>query len=162
LPGTFNVLELPLNIMDTALFYPKRMGLSEPKALNLCTNIIDEVRTYGGVLTINWHTRSLSPERNWDGFYIELLRILKSQNAWFATCTEAIKWFEKRRSAHFSRISLTDDTWRVILDSPTDNSTPDLIILDHRPQDSGIAKGSQGSRFESNDHVWYGKFGSDA
>jgi peptidoglycan/xylan/chitin deacetylase (PgdA/CDA1 family) len=68
LPETLNIFELPLNVMDTAMFYPKRMNLSESSALQLCKKLIDNVKTYRGVLTINWHERSLSPERNWDSF----------------------------------------------------------------------------------------------
>jgi len=31
----------------------------------------------GGVLTVNWHDRSIAPERLWDDFYLDLLDDLK-------------------------------------------------------------------------------------
>ena len=90
--------ELPLIVMDTALFYSKRMGLDNHEALNLCKSLIADMRIYGGAFTINWHTRSLGPERNWDDFYLELIRMLKKENVWFAKAKKAVTWFRKRRS----------------------------------------------------------------
>ena len=61
--------------------------------------LIDGAAEFGGVLTINWHDRSIAPERLWDGFYLKLLRELKSRGAWFATAAQTVSWFRKRRSA---------------------------------------------------------------
>jgi hypothetical protein len=138
LPGTSQVFELPLNVMDTALFYPKRMSLSEAEALSLCRRVIDDLRAYGGVLTTNWHTRSLSPERNWDAFYIELLKILKKENVWFATAKQAVKWFEKRRSIHFNGIELSRNKIRLKLISDNDNNLPNVLLRIHNPQIKSI------------------------
>ena len=107
LPGASNMLELPLTVMDTALFYRSRMGVSEAEALMMCKKLMNDIRTYGGVFTTNWHTRSLSPERNWDDFYIELLRILKAENVWFATAKQAVNWFKMRRSIRFDDINFS-------------------------------------------------------
>ncbi len=62
-PGAASLLELPLNIQDTALFYPDRMNLSEPEAETLCERLMENSRRYGGALTVLWHDRSLAPER---------------------------------------------------------------------------------------------------
>jgi len=105
LPGTAGLLELPLNIMDSALFYRGRMGLSERDALTACGDLIDTMKKYGGALTINWHTRSLNPERNWDSFYLELLSLLKAHRVWFANARTVVEWFRGRRAICFEEVS---------------------------------------------------------
>jgi hypothetical protein len=105
LPGTAGLLELPLNIMDSALFYRGRMGLSERDALTACGDLIDTMKKYGGALTINWHTRSLNPERNWDSFYLELLSLLKAHRVWFANARTVVEWFRGRRAIRFEEVS---------------------------------------------------------
>jgi peptidoglycan/xylan/chitin deacetylase (PgdA/CDA1 family) len=93
------LLELPLHVMDTALFYPAYMNLSPKRAKVILDQMITNVIRFGGVLTVNWHDRSLAPDRLWDQPYIDLLDELKSQGAWFTTASEAVAWFKKRRSA---------------------------------------------------------------
>lgn len=95
------ILELPLHAMDTALFYPGYLGLSSNNATKVLKTLVDQVERFGGCLTINWHDRSLAPERLWYACYQRLLDDLKDRGAWFATCGQAIAWFGKRRSATF-------------------------------------------------------------
>ncbi len=102
--GVRNLLEIPMNVQDTALFYPDRMNLRECEALEKITRLITQAEKFGGVLTVNWHTRSLGPERLWGDFYQELLGILKSKNIWFATGRQVAEWFKKRRSVSFADI----------------------------------------------------------
>jgi hypothetical protein len=116
LNGVAEVYELPLHIMDTALLLQNRMGLSEHHAMQVCLRIIECFRTSGGVLTINWHTRSLCPERNWDSFYVELLRILQEQKTWFAVAKQAVAWFRLRRTARFRAVTFKDDGVRIELE----------------------------------------------
>jgi len=120
--------ELPLNVMDTTLFYPDRMDLSEIEAAEHCKNLIQQFRTHGGVLTINWHTRSLSPERNWDIFYRQLLGTLRNENTLFATAAEAVHWFSRRRSIHFEDVEIRESAIRIRLRSDVlDNGTPYVL-----------------------------------
>jgi len=95
------LLELPMHVMDTALFYPGHLGLSQREAMPLLGRMIADAGRFGGCLTINWHDRSLSPERLWGQCYRDLLQELKSQGVWFATAGQAVSWFRKRRSAGF-------------------------------------------------------------
>ena len=97
-----------MHVMDTALFYPAYMNLSPGGAKVILDQMIANVIRFGGVLTVNWHDRSLAPERLWDQPYIDLLDKLKSQGAWFATATEAIAWFKKRRSASIEQTNVTE------------------------------------------------------
>jgi hypothetical protein len=102
LPGT-TLLELPLSIMDTALLNPGRMGLSQDEALAVCRPLVSNARRFGGALVINWHDRSLAPERLWGRCYRGLLQeVSVGDRAWFATAAEAIDWFRWRRSVRFA------------------------------------------------------------
>src|SRR6185369_8504752 len=67
------LLELPLHVMDTALFYPTHLDLAPEAAKHTVAALIDEAERQGGVLTVNWHDRSIAPERLWDDFYLDLL-----------------------------------------------------------------------------------------
>ena len=97
------LLELPLHIMDTALFFPGHLKLSNDEANTVVDAIIDNAIRFGGVVTVNWHDRSIAPERLWGDFYVQLVEKLKNQGAWFATASDAVRWFRKRRSATFER-----------------------------------------------------------
>src|SRR5207244_1172385 len=69
--GTRTLLELPLHIQDTALFYEGNAGLNESQAWMLCEPLVRNAAANGGVLTLLWHTRSLAPERQWGDFYLQ-------------------------------------------------------------------------------------------
>jgi hypothetical protein len=99
--GVQFLLELPLHAMDTALFYLSYLGLSPQKAGVRLRQLVDNVIQHGGCLTINWHDRSLAPERFWDAPYRELLENMKSRGAWFATAGQTVSWFRMRRSTTF-------------------------------------------------------------
>jgi hypothetical protein len=97
--GATQLLELPLHIMDTALFFPDRMNLSAREAADRVQEMIAHAVEFGGVVTVNWHDRSIGPERCWDDFYVDLVHELKNRGAWFATAAQTVAWFRKRRAA---------------------------------------------------------------
>ena len=51
---------------------------------------------------VNWHCRSLAPERQWRRPYEALIAAATSAGAWFATGADAVEWFRWRRSIRFS------------------------------------------------------------
>jgi hypothetical protein len=112
------LLELPLHVMDTALFYPSYMNLSDDQAGDAMLPLIENVTRFGGVLTINWHDRSLGPERLWDDVYVTLLKNLRARKPWFATAAQTVSWFRNRREASFD--SVTHDS-RNIRVQPANN-----------------------------------------
>jgi len=124
------LLELPLHLMDTALFYPRRMNLSPAGAKKQVDDLIDQAGHFGGTITINWHDRSIAPERNWGEFYEGLIHQLKQQEAWFATASQAVAWFRKRRSVTFDSTHWEAGTLHVKVtvrladDLPRTRSTP--------------------------------------
>src|SRR6185436_16512581 len=87
---------------DSAMFYPGRMEMTSEAALQVCRRIVDEARRVGGTLVINWHDRSLAPERLWNRGYRDVLKEIETGGrVWFATAAEAVDWFRWRRSISF-------------------------------------------------------------
>ena len=102
-PASDDLLELPMSIMDTALLYPRRMGLSQTEALRRCAQMVANARRFGGTLVINWHDRSLAPERQWGRVYRGLLaEVERDSRVWFATAAEVVAWYRWRRSMRFT------------------------------------------------------------
>ncbi len=133
------LLELPMHVMDTALFYPAYLGLSPRQAASLLGRMVDNAVQFGGCLTINWHDRSLAPERVWDACYRDLVQDLKNRGVWFATAGQAISWFQKRRSVVFE---MNSEAGGVCAVAARDDRLPGLRLRIHNPREySGI--GSQ-------------------
>ena len=134
-PNVDSLLELPLHIMDTALFYPSYMNLSDEQAGAAMLPLIENATRFGGVLTINWHDRSLGPERLWGNTYVTLLRDLRARTPWFATATQTVSWFRKRRATSFAAVPQGGRSIRVR--PATDGSAGDLPPLTVRVHNSG-------------------------
>ena len=142
------LLELPMHVMDTALFYLSYLGLSPRKASARIRQMADNTVQFGGCLTVNWHDRSLAPERLWGGCYRDLIEELKSRGAWFSTAGQAVAWFRKRRLATFETDSVDRGTVRVNVLSGQGDSLPGLRLRIHKARKrSEIGAGS------SEDHV---------
>jgi hypothetical protein len=122
--GAAQLLELPLHIMDTALFYPAYLDLSQREAEALVRNVIAATAEVEGCLTVNWHDRSLAAERNWDSCYRALLEELKMHNPWFATAGEAAAWFRLRRSVVFKADRSDSDSVGVVVTEIPPGSLP--------------------------------------
>ncbi len=127
-PGTERLIEIPLLIMDTALFSSRRMNLSDEAAWKHCDRILCDMNRFGGVLTVNWHMRSLAPERLWGPFYRRLLSEIHARNAWFGTMADVAAWFRKRREARFSEVRFEPDLTMVGLDT-TEDGLPSLSLV---------------------------------
>lgn len=106
------LLELPMHVMDTALFYPTHLNLSSAAADQRIGALIENANQFGGVLTFNWHDRSIAPERLWGDFYSRLLDKLKVQGAWCTNASRAVTWFQKRRAVVFKK---TDSGTEVVM-----------------------------------------------
>jgi hypothetical protein len=127
------LLELPLAIMDTALFYPTHLNLTPKAAKQVVGRLVDDAEQYGGVLTLNWHDRSLAPERLWGEFYVQLVEELKRRGAWFPTATQAASWFSQRRSAVFDSICWEGTSVRIRASADRPEALPGLTVRVHRP-----------------------------
>jgi len=143
-PNVDRLLELPLHIMDTALFYPSYMNLSDERARAAMLALIGNVTRFGGVLTINWHDRSLASERLWGNAYLALLGDLRAQTPWFATALQTVSWFRRRRTASFARIAQDGNSVRVR--TATDPAAADLPALTLRVYNSASSSYKLGSK----------------
>ncbi len=134
--GAVRLLELPLHVMDTALFYPGHMHLKPEEARKRVGAIIDNAVHFGGVVTVNWHDRSIAPERLWGDFYLQLIDELKEKGAWITTASEAVAWFRKRRSATFEngRPETNASNGKGAVES--DAGVPRLRLRVHTPGES--------------------------
>jgi len=137
-PNVDHLLELPLHIMDTALFYPSYMNLSDDQASAAMLPLIENATRFGGVLTINWHDRSLGPERLWSDSYVRLLHDLRARKPWFATATRAVSWFRKRRATSF--VTVQENGRSIRVQPATDCTAGDLPPLTVRVYNSDSSK----------------------
>jgi hypothetical protein len=149
-----SLLELPLSLQDTALFYPDRMNLSEAKAMDACRHLIRQTVRFGGVLTINWHTRSLSPERLWGGFYGKLLEEIQKYHVWFTTAQDAANWFRTRRALRFEQVKFMSDGLQLRIAGAVPNGQPSFVMRVHH---SKSASGSAHSSPAYTDIPWKGE-----
>lgn len=136
--GTNNFFEIPLHIQDTALFNPKHMSLNKSEAWQRCRYLIEKVLSNGGILTILWHDRSLSPERLYEDFYIRLLFELKQSKAWFVTATDISRWFNKRRATEFENVIINKHNIRIKLKNIKSDTLPQIILRIYYPNNEEV------------------------
>ena len=122
------LLELPLLIMDTSLFYPDRLHLTAAEAKERVDVIIENAIEFGGTVTVNWHDRSIAPERLWGDFYVNLVEDLKNRGAWFSTASQAVTWFRKRRAVSFENVKWNSDGKHVQTSLDIGDDLPGLCL----------------------------------
>jgi peptidoglycan/xylan/chitin deacetylase (PgdA/CDA1 family) len=132
--GLKKLLELPLHVQDTALFSSGRMGLSEERAWPLVDDLLKNAGQYGGALTINWHDRSLSPERLWGDFYLKIIESLKRSRPWVSTASRVVRWFDNRRSISFKEVVFLQDKIRLCIEGKHCDDLPDFVVRIHEPK----------------------------
>ncbi len=142
-PDVDHLLELPLHIMDTALFYPSYMNLSDKQAGAAMLPLIENAASFGGVVTINWHDRSLGPERLWGDAYVNLLDELRARTPWFATAAQTVAWFRKRRATSF--VNDTQEGGSIRVQPATDPTAAGLPPLTVRVYNGGASQRNLGS-----------------
>jgi len=132
-----DLLELPMHAMDTALFYLSYLGLSPRKASERLRQMADHAVRYGGCMTINWHDRSLAPERLWGACYRRLIQDLEERGAWFSTAGQAVSWFRKRRSVTFETAPSEPGGVRAKVAVERGDDLPGLRLRIHKAQSWG-------------------------
>ena len=128
------LLELPLHAMDTALFYVSYLGLSPRDATAVLERMMGNAVQHGGCIVVNWHDRSLAPERLWEAPYKNLVRDMRARGAWFATAAQTVAWFRKRRSAVFEADGVEQGGVRASVSMHDDVHLPGLRLRVHRPR----------------------------
>jgi hypothetical protein len=125
------LLELPLIIMDTALFFPSHLHLTRAEAKARVATIIENAERHGGCITVNWHDRSIAPERLWGDFYQELIEDLRDRGAWVASGAEIVTWFRQRRGAQLHRDTGGEVSISLLSASIRDGDLPALTVASH-------------------------------
>ncbi len=156
IPPADSLLELPLIIQDTAMLYPGRMHLTEAEAIDLCRRIIGLSSEFGGVLTVNWHTRSLSPERLWGDFYLRLLQEIRQNRVWFGTAQDIINWFQSRRAIQFNHVEFTEEGVRIRISGVTPNGELPFVVRVYRAN-AETSSGSTTAAPAYSDTPWKGE-----
>jgi hypothetical protein len=140
------LLELPLHIQDSALFFPRRMNCTEQEALPVCERILQWTQDLGGVATLSWHERSLAPERQWDGAYRWLLARLRQRGARVLTAREVVSWFSARRAVDLQGADVEADRLQAFAErGPETAASPALVLRIHATPAGRDQSGASGS-----------------
>ena len=147
------LFELPMHIQDGALFFHNRLDLSEAEAERRCKDLIEKSGELGGVLTVLWHDRSHGPERFWGDFYLSLVQVLRSSDAWFARGDQAVQWFRKRREVRFERCSGSSGV-RILPCDQVKDGLPALCLRIHQPASERDAQTNGETSHAFSDRAW--------
>lgn len=139
-PGCARLMELPLHVMDSSMFFPDRLGLTQEEGIAKCLPLVAHAAATGGVVTVNWHDRSLEPERQWNRAYAALLDALDAEGPWYATAGAAVDWFRWRRDIRFQ---CQPDASLTVTAPALPEGVPEGVLRVHRadgvPEDRVIA-----------------------
>ena len=89
------VLEIPLHIMDGALFSIGALEYNEELAIAHSRQLMDAVERVGGVLTLNWHAHGINTPAWWR-VYERLLSQASSRGAWGCSAAQLYHWWVER------------------------------------------------------------------
>ena len=89
------ILEVPLNIMDSALFNPNALEYNAEFAQKHCLKFLDIVESVGGCLTLNFHPNYLSDER-FISTYKFILQEAHIRGAWGCSIEELYHFWINR------------------------------------------------------------------
>lgn len=92
----FDLIELPLTVMDTTLF--RHLRLREMDALDTAWAAVERVVEIGGLVSLLWHNNFFDePEyADWQSTYSELLERAAQLGPWCATGAEISRWWRER------------------------------------------------------------------
>jgi hypothetical protein len=115
------------------MFYPVCLNLKEEDAGHVVRNLIDDAERLGGALTVNWHDRSIAPERLWDDFYLELPDELKSREPGCLPPLRPLRGLESGAQRKWS-IRVGESAIRIRGRIETSDKLPGLTIRINKPR----------------------------
>lgn len=82
-----SVVEIPLIFMDSSLRLKNYMNLSFEEIISLCEKIVNEIKKFNGIFSVNWHNTRFSDIKDpgWRDIFINIVKICKQQNSKFLT-----------------------------------------------------------------------------
>ncbi len=95
----FNVLAIPLNIMDSTLVEGKYLDLNDTSSESEILSFVDKAITYGGVLSILIHHNFfwINTEKRLQ-IYDNLLKYFTKSNIKVGTCRDIYFWYKEKSS----------------------------------------------------------------
>jgi len=91
------IFELPLSVMDSALFEKNK---TPGNALKSLKKLFRNVQKFNGVIVMNWHQRVFNEKyfHGWTFVYKKCLDYFKEENAFVGSARKIIDWVSKRNS----------------------------------------------------------------
>ena len=102
----FNILEIPLVLMDTSLW--GYMNLDEKQGLELIRKMMNVVKNTGGLFTILWHQEALLMKKG--RIYIEILKMLSNEECFVGNAASICKWWMSRKNTT-AKMKKQGDEW---------------------------------------------------
>jgi len=92
-----DIIEIPLAIMDSAMFYNMRLTLD--KSWQISKKIIDNVINTGGVVTILWHNDTFDDvyRKGWGQLYETILKYAHENEGWLTSGNGIYSWWSKNK-----------------------------------------------------------------
>ncbi len=128
----FEMLELPLTLMDTSLF--RWSALGEERALTVAMDVLNDTADVGGLVVALWHNNFFNePEyREWEAVYRAFLAAIVRAKAWVATGAEIDAWWRARGGVQLVQEDINQRTWKGTIQ--TDGDISDLALEVRLPQ----------------------------
>ena len=113
----FNILEIPLAIMDTAL--AGYMKISAKEAWKKISSLISSVEQHNGLVTLLWHNKFFDKVAwaDWHNLYKKILGYGLEKNAFLGSATQVYNWWIQRENANFEATLVKDKSkviWKII------------------------------------------------
>jgi hypothetical protein len=89
------VLEIPLHIMDSALFGENALEYNQETAISHSVQLMNEVQKFGGCLTLNFHPNYLNDQKYWNTYRF-ILEEAHSRDAWGCSIGQLYNWWNKK------------------------------------------------------------------
>ncbi len=94
----YNLLELPMSIMDSSLFSDKGEKLDYYKSIQRYIKLFDNVKQTEGLLVINFHPHYCdNTHHDWWALYEFILKHITESSVWIATGKEIADWWRKKQ-----------------------------------------------------------------
>lgn len=88
------ILEIPLHVMDTALFFGSEAVVTEAEAVRRVTRLLNNIERVHGCLTLNWHPHNIVRPAIWNTYRV-ILEEAHRRGAWGCSVEQLMNWWER-------------------------------------------------------------------
>lgn len=113
-----DIFELPLSVMDGALFGESK---TVDNALSSLKKMFHNIEKYNGLIVMDWHQNVFNKKyfMGWSYVYDRCLNYFHKKEAFVGTARSILEWIGKRNSVVISR-TISKNIWRFRLSTNTD------------------------------------------